>query len=328
MATYRRSVMLGVGACALVSPEARANQVGIVEIGRGGWLFPHWEDVRRISIRKNQNSLSIIGQAISAIRNSGIQVAILLTPMKARIYADMLPPDFQPNNEFKDSYRTARNEILNFEALVPDVATFLLSERQTTSTLLYFKTDTHWTPIAAERTAAMVAHEILPHLPSAHGQRGATLGPFVSHAQRGDLTEQLPATEQKKYPPDSFEIRSIPAVAGPNFHPDNLLSDVVPDVAIVGNSYMLPYFGFPFAMSNQLNRPVNLSWQTARIGPYRTLLDYLRSNSFKKSRPRLILWQIPEGTLDITPEQVPAWGDAAMPVNTFVSSVRSAVALP
>jgi alginate O-acetyltransferase complex protein AlgJ len=310
----------------LLHRAARADLVGIVEVGREGWLFPHWEDVRRISIAKNHQTLAIVTQAIGALRQAGIEVCVLLMPMKARIYADMLPPDFQPNADFVGSYATARRELLAIQALVPDLASFLAAQRQSHPEAMFLKTDTHWTPFAAELAAAEVARQLLAHLPPAPGQHGMVLGKFETRVQQGDLMLHLPPEQQKLYPAESFNIRSVSAAAGANFNGGDLLDEARPDVAVVGNSYMLPYLGFPFALSNQLARPINLSWQTARIGPYRTLLDYLRSDSFKAARPRQLVWQLPEGTLDITPEPAQAWGESAMPVKAFIDGVVKAIA--
>lgn len=105
-----------------------------------------------------------------------------------------------------------------------------------------------------------------------------------------------------------------------------LVDDDAADVVIVGNSYMLPQFGFPQMFSNQLDRPVGLSLKAQRIGPFRIMLDYLTSSQFKgQPRPKVILWHFLEGSADQLPESREWWGDGAMPSETFIAGLRAAL---
>jgi len=106
-----------------------------------------------------------------------------------------------------------------------------------------------------------------------------------------------------------------------------LLDDEQADIAVVGNSYMMPYFGFPLVLSNALGRPVELSWQTARVGPYKTLLDFLGGTQFHRESTRMLVWQMNEGSLEELPDARDWWEPTSlMPGTQFLAEVQRLLA--
>ena len=85
-----------------------------------------------------------------------------------------------------------------------------------------------------------------------------------------------------------------------------LYSDPAP-VAVVGNSFVQPYFGFSQRLSNKIDRPVSLKWNPGDVGPWATLLQYLKSPEFTGSPPQFVVWQFNEAQLQNGPDAVGEW---------------------
>jgi len=136
----------------------------------------------------------------------------------------------------------------------------------------------------------------------------------------GDLVQFVPQAQRASFGAEESPIREVVpngAVA--------LVDDDLNDVQVVGTSNVQPRFGFQPVLSNQIMRPVGLSWRPNNIGPYAALLEFLRSGDFRRQRPRAIVWNHLENELVSLPTN-PNWQRAAMTPQAFLSDLRRAVA--
>jgi alginate O-acetyltransferase complex protein AlgJ len=320
----RRTILtgFGIGAIAGFPIEApRAAIVNLVALGKDGWLFPVWDDVRHADIQKIRGMARFVSDAVGVIKHANIEMAISITPSKARVYREFLPDDFKFSADTDHRYAVAIEEYRRPGTLVPDLATnFANVRRAQPIEALFLKADTHWTAAGAEATAAEFAKEIKEKLrlsPSA--MPGIQLGQPVSVLQeKNDLAELLPVADRAKYPLQTYLIHK-PVEAEEQ---GALVADDTADVVVIGNSYMQPKYNFPAMLSNQLNRPVSLVWKVHQYGPYRTLLIYLASESFKRQRPKLIIWNFEETDLENLPDRRDAWGQNAMPPQGFMAELH------
>ncbi|WP_431270323.1 alginate O-acetyltransferase AlgX-related protein [Dankookia sp. P2] len=99
-----------------------------------------------------------------------------------------------------------------------------------------------------------------------------------------DLVRFLPADQRAKYPPETYQIREPQAAGG------LLDGDDGADVVVVGNSFAQPKYGFVPLLAAQLDRPVGLAWRPNNYGPWFTLLEYLKSDGFRRRRPKALVW--------------------------------------
>ncbi len=332
-APSRRDMLRGLGAAAmLASPflprPAGAEIRGQIVVGKDGWLFGLWEDIRRINLARSRSTGAFVSQAVGEFRRAGIDLVLTVAPGRFRTYEDMLPPEFQMNPDAKDRYRTILAEFRKSGALVPDLAASFTALRRAQTELVYFKADTHWTGIGAEGAATEAAKAIKDQFRLAPSQkRGTQIGDWETRQNPGEFRRLMTAAEAAKVPA-SEPYRVHKSQARFASAQGELVDDDANDVVIVGNSYMLPQFGFPQMLSNQLDRPIGLSLKAQRIGPYRIMLDYLGSSQFKgQPKPKLILWHFLEGSADQMPDAREWWGDAgAMAPDAFMAGLRSALA--
>ena len=255
----RRAALAGIAAyttasAAALHPAAAAIE-GFVVIGQDDWLFPVFDEVRRLDVSHLRAVTQLIVDSVAILKRGGIETVISLTPAKSRIYRDYLPSDFQIAPEVEKRYAMALDLLGKPGILVPDLATPLLGLRKNQpDTALFFKADTHWTGAGAEPAAVELAAQIkakIRLLPS--NKPGTALGPVVTVRQaNNDLADGLPDAIGAKYRPQSYPVHQM-AQTQPGAA---LLDDDSADTLLVGNSFMQPKYGFASMLSNQLGRPV------------------------------------------------------------------------
>ena len=323
VALGRRAIIAG-GAAALMAPAAsgRAAEVNGVVIGRDGWLFAGWESIRRSDPAMIARVADTLGSAIGLMNQAGMAVGLSVTPGKARIYREYLPPDYKWVAEAERRYDLILKLMRHGGTVVPDQASlFTALRRQHPDIDYWFKADTHWTGAGADEAAKLMASELKPtlHLP-ASSRPGMQLAPPADVLQeRNDLASILPPDQRATYPFQHYNLRK-PVTAGA------LLDDDTADVLVIGNSYMQPSYGYASVISEQLGRPDLLFWKVHQQSLYFTLLAYLKSDSFKKRRPKLVVWNMAEDDFEVNANNPGAWGQTAMPVPTFLADLKQALA--
>ena len=320
----RRAGLAGAVAASLTALPAGAQQPTLVEIGTQGWLFPVWDRLARVDMAALRATLQTMTEAIGVLRAARIQVVICLIPSRKRLMRQYLPAGAQVSAEAAQRYSLTLAECTRAGALVPDLdALFRAQLQQPNAHPIFFKTDTHWTPIGAELAAVEMARQMraqlqLPASPRP-GTRLGDLRPMVLAA--GDLTQHVPPAQRGNFGSEQSLLRQILPPEGPAA----LIEDDSFDTVIVGTSNVQPRFGFQPVLSNQLVRPVGLSWRPNNVGTYAALLEYLRSEAFRRQRPRAMVWNHLEPDM-ISGTNSSAWGAAAMPPAEFITQLRRALA--
>ncbi len=320
----RRAGLMGAVAAPWVALPARAQQPSLVETGTDGWLFPVWDRLIRIDMATLRAALQTLNEAIGILRAARIQVAICLIPSRKRLMRQYLPAGSQVAPEAAQRYSMTVTEATRAGALVPDLdALFRAQIQRDPAHPLFFKTDTHWTPMGAELAAVEMARQMraqmqLPASPRP-GTRLGDLRPMVLAA--GDLVQHVPVAQRANFGSEQSLIRQILGAEGPAA----LIEDDSYDTVVVGTSNVQPRFGFQPVLSNQLVRPVGLFWRPNNVGTYFALLEYVRSEAFKRQRPRALVWNHLEQDMVNTTNNS-SWGTGAIPPAEFLNQLRRAVA--
>ena len=320
----RRSLLAAAPGALLLGRAAPAHAaiVNSCVIGSDGWLFLAFDSVRRSDLGLVRRTAKTVNEAVAALNAAKIEIVLSFTPAKSRVYREFLPADFKWAGDAEKRYAVALEELRRPGTLVPDQATmFAEARKQHPEELLFFKADTHWTAPGAEKAAVFVASAIKEKIqlpPSSKpGTQLAAATPVVQ--ERNDLAAMLPVADQSKYPFQRYMHKAIKTEGG------GLLDDDTADVVVMGNSFMQPLYGFADVMSQQLNRPVSLMWKVHQFSPYYDMLTYLRSDGFKKQRPKMIVWNFAETDMEVSSDNPGAWGQTAMSPAAFLADLHKAL---
>jgi alginate O-acetyltransferase complex protein AlgJ len=192
---------------------------------------------------------------------------------------------------------------------------------RTVTQQMFLRTDYHWTEWSAE-TVAQAAAKALQTLvslpPSATPLPPLTA--FYTQPQTGDLEGLLPPDRQKSIGTEAITTRVIDA------NRVELLDSAKADVHLVGNSFSMPYLGFPEMLAETLHEPVGVTAKFGNAGPWETMVQYLESPEFAQRHPRAIVWQFEEGLFMHGPGSTGFWDVASlMSDQTFLARVAKAV---
>jgi alginate O-acetyltransferase complex protein AlgJ len=320
----RRALMAAATIIAAGMLPGTGHAVTIVKgtvIGQQDWLYLVWDDPRRADFNQMNRVTEIVEKAVATLRAARIDVVLAFVPAKSRVYRAFLPEDFRFTPETDRRYAVSLERLRKSGAIVPDLAeVFADMLKAKPDDKIFFKNDTHWTALGAEAAAKVIAQEMKAQLKLPPSPRpGANVGPAVTKVHvKSDLSLVLPP---KEHPDESFQVHEVVAAKGKA----SLIDDDRPDVVVVGSSYMQPKYNFAEMLSNQLNRPVGLVWKVHLVGPYKTLLSYVTSDSFKKQRPRAIVWNFLEIDMELMPDSQAALRENAMPPEAFLSELAAAV---
>ncbi|WP_041193179.1 alginate O-acetyltransferase AlgX-related protein [Candidatus Symbiobacter mobilis] len=297
--------------CALMLPGAQAApaHASPVVIGKDGWLFTPYEFATEADKVDTEASLSMLQKAHALFAQRGIAMVLVLIPHKIRVYAHHLPDDKPLDAYTAQKYDYAVQTLRAGGVPVVDLhKPFLTSPLRDSDTLLFFKTDTHWTPtgamLAAERVRATFDAD-----PALRAALAATPpAPFLLHrdakpraSRTRDLARLLPAGTTA--PPIErilyYRVEREGGAGTANADPLAAASTVA--ITAIGSSFTFSGTGYPDALRYTLQRDVlDISLPTDQ-GPWYGMDQYLRDASFRETPPKIILWEIPERELRSPP---------------------------
>lgn len=286
----------------LVSTTALAQEApGIA--GKNDWIFyrnEFWEDQAQADV-----SIDLSARLIKVLEANGTKVVVALAPLKARIYAEHLPanPKLTPSNianhdRMRDKFRAAG-------VTVADVnGAFLKSPARTGEQPLYFRHDTHWSSTGALLAAETIRDTVVatPALKAALDATPESKYTLIWGDQWwpmvGDLTLQMPKGSPA-YEKEKIKVFEVKKEGGGG----SLTGDAgAPAVTLVGSSYTADWTNFPVALRHALQRDVLSLSITADQGQWVGIETYLRNASFQNSRPKLIVWEMPERDVKSAPD--------------------------
>lgn len=280
----------------ILHPDAKAQSL-VIE-GKDNWLFPGWESLTEDNREGIDRSISLIKDTKTSLSRAGIKLIVLIVPMKGVVYKEDLPPSQLLSDAVLHRYGYIQSALKNADIPSIDLNAVLaeVKERQP----VFYRTDYHWTTWAAEAAATALANQIQ----KIEGKKGELnrlkSEKWIEEKRFGDLANLTSRERRRQLGEEKFMIRQ----RGPS---GGLLDDIPAKVQVIGNSFVQPYLGFTQALSDFLGEKVGLSWNYGDVGPWVTLMQFVRSEEFKKAAPRLVIWQFNEGQLMNGPDAAGLW---------------------
>lgn len=295
-----------------------------VVLGRDGWLYSDEEfRVTDDSAANLAANLATIRRLHDELAARALPLLVIVVPAKARVEAGHLA-------ERKPAALHAglHDHLIESLAIAGIPAVDLLGRltQAGRSQPVFLRGDTHWTPFGALQAAqqtALIASErrYLDHPPRAANPQA---GESATVPYRGDLYSFLPLDPWfAAWLPPLERLEAVPdAESGPApaASADLFGSRDTPQIVLIGTSYSAnPAWNFDGALAAAFGEPVtNLAREGH--GPFEPMQQYLDGPELAAAQPRLVLWEIPERSLLMTPTTRPTPSPQAATVQAGITA--------
>ncbi|MGQ0709784.1 MAG: alginate O-acetyltransferase AlgX-related protein [Rhodoferax sp.] len=294
-------------ACAAPSVAVGADAVPVLYGKDNEWLFTPYEFAQQADVADTNATIELFGKLNKLFEKQGIALALVIVPSKIRIHADQLPAskplDAYTEGKYENAVKALKAAGVNVVNLNQP---FLASPHRASDTPLFLRLDTHWSPSGAALAAETIkaAVESAPALKTAWAATPEVAYTFAWNAKKSttrarDLVRYLPPEEQKQFRPEQvlpFKVaRATASQVGLQGAGENV------GILVIGSSYTNANTGYPDAIRYQLQRDLlDISIQVDK-GPWVGMEEYLKDGAYKSSKPKLIIWEIPERELRSPP---------------------------
>jgi SGNH hydrolase-like domain, acetyltransferase AlgX len=268
-----------------------------ISIGKDNYLFGNlqifsaFNETAQRRLGRNLATTALIKQVLLQRK---VQLAIVYVPFVGRIYPDRLPNDFKLPAPLQSAYAQSLNRWRSEGVFAPDLNEAFMQARGPAGDEypLYLRQDNHWSTVGALEAARVVASainskfkSILAGLP----ERTSSYEWLAPVVHEGNYYRSLPATERASVVQEQFRPLRFTQNTG-----TDLLASENPGVVLVGSSFSkLQELGFADGLAHFLRRDVLNVAQSGRSF-WTPLLNYLASDAFAQTPPKLLIWEIPE----------------------------------
>jgi alginate O-acetyltransferase complex protein AlgJ len=255
-------------------------------IGKDDWLFTTEEMTSEADHTANlEASIQEIVKTHDALQAKDITLIPVIIPDKARVYKENLKQN--RNADISNRYsvllsKLRENKIAVISALDP-------IQRDKPIADVFMRHDTHWSPFGSKSVAEHIAQFIAPGLLDKVQVATNKIG---SEPFDGDLLKYVPTGALRSYiGPDERTIERFETTVQSGA---NLFGDTTIDVVLVGTSFSAKSdWHFDGFLKQALSVDI-LNMSQAGKGPFVPMRDYLKSDTFENTPPKLIIWEIPE----------------------------------
>ena len=255
-------------------------------VGKDDWLFTTEELTGETGhIANLEASIKEIVKVHDALHVRNIALVPVIIPDKARVYKENLKQN--RSADISNRYgvllsKLRENKIATISALVP-------LQRDKPIADVFMRHDTHWSPFGAKSVAEYIGQSIVPGLLESVQVQTNSIG---SEPFDGDLLKYVPTGALRPYiGPDERTIERFETTVQNNV---SLFGDAAIDVVLIGTSFSAKSnWHFDGFLKQALSVDI-LNMSQEGKGPFVPMRDYLKSNPFKNTPPKLIIWEIPE----------------------------------
>jgi alginate O-acetyltransferase complex protein AlgJ len=262
-----------------------------VRAGKDGWLFLT-DEIRFESGSDShmRTRIDLLAAVSSLLDQQGVKLVVLLVPDKARVHSSRLLIGRYPTS-LESRYQQAIDQLLDKNVTVIDILTPL--RIHATSAEVYYRTDTHWNQlgasIAAQTTATAIKQMNIPLQQVVFESRESS----APDERAGDLIRMIGLESAPSFlrPINDYEA-TVTTTQTSTDQPSSLFGDTTVDVALTGTSYSLRgnFHGY---LQEALSTKV-LNGAKDGGGLLQATKQYLTDEAFKTSKPKVLIWEIPE----------------------------------
>ena len=291
----------------LCLPMVHAAESAPGVIGKDEWLFYNNEITDASQLAATNTSLDLIKRFNKVLAANGIELVVVMIPLKMRVYSEFLPDSIKINDYMANNYDRMSKALRAANVSTTDLNTaFVNSPKRSSETPLFFRLDTHWTPtgamLAAETIkATVVTNPVLKAALDATPEEAfkLTIATRKRPSKGRDLVEQLPKNNIT-FAPEMVAQVNVTRVP---VSKEDLLGNPTPiGLTLVGSSYSMEWTGFSDALRYVLQRDILSVATTADQGSWVGMESYLRDDAFQTKAPKILFWEMPERDMRASPD--------------------------
>ena len=289
----------------LIFPQASLADEPKVIVGKDNWLFFSQEVVGPDVERDIDTSIDLVGRLNGLLQANGVQMVYAVVPAKMRVYPEFLPAKSKMSGTMQGNYDRILAKLKSRKVRVIDLnAALSQSPLRKTTSPLFMKGDTHWSPMGALVAAEAIKKGVLesPVLDAAYQSTPAEKYEMEFRQQLttlapGDLASKLP--NAAKLPPEQSLLFDVTRVASAG---NGVTANSGPRVVLGGSSYSADWTMFPDALRFVLQRDILAMSVAEDKGPWVGLIEsYVSGDKFQLDPPRLLIWEAVEQELTAPP---------------------------
>lgn len=293
--------------CCAICPEARdpknyedsfLSKFKILLEGKNNWLFRSENDFLE-QFGPTEAGYAELKRLNEALKAKGVTLVLVYTPTRGLLHSDLLTEAQTQHfhiEKAKKNFRLTLNKMRAQGIVVPDL-TELFSTNHPASTDhpdFFFKRDHHWTTYGAEITAQIVSAEIkklavyqtIPKVSYSTRQEGLITKSGTLQAAYKKICGYDTSDQYIK----AFVTESSGASSGES---SDLFGDSFPEITLVGTSNSKGALSYNFDGFLKQHLSADLNNVALPAGFDGALLQYLPSDDFQKSPPKIMIWEVP-----------------------------------
>jgi alginate O-acetyltransferase complex protein AlgJ len=278
-----------------------------VRTGKDGWLFLTEEIKYSPPTAAFTTRMDLIAEVAKRLDAQGVKLVVALVPDKARVYSKELRGGVYPTYNAA-RYAQALGALEKSKVAVVDLFT-PFAKAVATNGEIYYRTDTHWNQAGAKIAASEIAKAVsllkidiektsfVSKSKSGLEERSGDLIRLMGLAQ---VPSSLRPVLDREAPDETIEQSATAGKA-----PQGLFGDSGVPIVLTGTSYSLRGNFHGYLQESLAAKVLN----TAKDGGgfLQGLSAYLADDAFKTTKPKVLIWEVPERMLNLPLEAEAGW---------------------
>jgi alginate O-acetyltransferase complex protein AlgJ len=276
-----------------------------VRTGKGGWLFLTEEIKHSAPSSAFNTRIELMADISKKLQAQGVKLIVALVPDKARVYSNQLQGGEYPiynQTRYSDAFNALQKAKVSVVDLYTPFARSINPE-------IYYRTDTHWNQLGAKLAATEISKAIENLKIELERTRFVSMPTAGLQNRSGDLIRLMglehvpsalrPPLDQEAPEQTVEKNESLKNVS------QGLFGDSVVPVVLTGTSYSLRGNFHGYLQESLSSKVLN----TAKDGGgfLQGLTAYLADEAFKVSKPKVLIWEVPERMLNLALETEINW---------------------